>query len=1055
MPARPHRFSDALPLLEQVVADPHAGFQSALHIAQRLAPRGREQAAEWLSDKVARWPAAHRVVGAPFHDPIFWPLACGLRIEARRLAAAQLERDLTHFEQIFVDGPTRAVLDVLARRADPRRWKTLSVALRRKDARAADAIAALPLDRLARVELSGRGWSAAVLARTHGWTLPALRELVLHEVPAGAASLDRLVAAPWSARLAALSVGFAPVTEAAAARIATLSDRLEELALLFVRLSAKGLGALLRPRWPSLRRLDLGGNPIGLAGTRALLRARDRLPELVDVALANTGLTDAWIGSIASSPWMARGRRLTIGGGELRPMSSAAARALLERSTADGPVINDGMIEQLVDGVTLVRRRGDLAPLCRAPGLAHVRRLTLPDLREPSDAALLATCERLAGLRSLVLLRCALSASDLGPVLRNPALRDVQELELSTAYERRGRSVSSPPVALDLEGVRALATSGLRPRRLELAGVALDDRGAAILAGGTMLEAVEELDVSEGRLTHRGLERLLAAAPNLHTIFAGRNPLGAAAGAVLAASGRRFEHLALSSARLGDEGVRGLLASPRLGSLRALDLAANRLSDASADALVAFVEGRAPLALSLSANHFGARGLARLRRLTKRPFWADHGSVFVHHNRSKAPRVPAAPVWITPSIGEGEWAFAGTFALGHHSALVARVRALGGRAQKSLRPTSTVVAVGARPGKRLHRALARGLPLVSETALYAAIGAGSLEAVIDERLAPLDATAWTRVCDAIERWPDATVRARIDRLRSSMRLGDPSGFVRRDLPGGWQWHSSNVRRAPRRWVRRCARRGAEPRLLLANGIDVPRGLRPADLARLLSAPELEHVRVLRMTRLRLDAAAARALDDSALSRGLSDLAIIGCELDAGALCAAAFWERLAMLRWEPADPGAASGPLVLERLSAERARVVRSASWMTAAKVRALFGRGAWPVLEDLGLALWTFDAAAVRAFGDAALPRLTGLSLQLREPPERALRDLFMTPPFARLDRVALYATELGAKTIAAWAESPFARPGARLFVARRSVARAAGELHRLSQRGVECVLV
>src|SRR5690606_25785382 len=139
--------------------------------------------------------------------------------------------------------------------------------------------------------------------------------------------------------------------------------------------------------------------------------------------------------------------------------------------------------------------------------------------------------------------------------------------------------------------------------------------------------------------------------------------------------------------------------------------------------------------------------------------------------------------------------------------------------------------------------------------------------------------------EALDRWPDATVSARIDRLLEERPI-DASPPLAAEAPDGWRWRPASAWRAPRRWVK-PAPRGGEPRLRPAR-TPAPARWPGAGAGRLLEAPELERVRALRAHHPRLELA---RIDGSAVARGLRELRLRG-GLEGGWAELAGFWSRL-------------------------------------------------------------------------------------------------------------------------------------------------------------------
>lgn len=1016
-----------------------------MHVASSVAPAHREALRDRIAAHLPRWEA--RVIEAE-HDPVFWPLGTVLGANTELGVEAGLPgrgpHDLRFVEGIALQQASRADLEDLARRGDPRRWTTAFLDVGSHDDGTLELLSELPLHALRALHLCGKACTKSRLARTlQRLDAPLLRDLTLNAVRAQ----DFTVLASIADRVRVLRILFTKVDARAAEGLGALSPHLEELEVIFCKLSAETLEALLAPSWPSLRRLDLVGNPLGERGARALVQADARLPTLEHLEVGNTKLGSKGTLALARSALFARLRTLGVGGSpEGGRMTQRVAVTLLERGTANGPMLNDGQLEQYMETVALGSSPRDIETIARSPGLLHVRVLTAPQLRSREAAARLAESPYLSGLETLRLPHCGLDAEALGAILRNPTLRGLAHLELHgpygspTAHARNERHV---PLSLDTW--RALATSGLRPKTLELEGSGLDDEGAAILAEAGVLDAIEVLEVPFSRLSSAGLANLIAAAPKLHTLQTDGNRLGPEAGRVIGRSGRRFEHLGLAGAQLGDRGLHDLLsAGLPLDALASLNLAANRLGDASAERLAEVL--RAPIMLDVSANTFTMRGLEVLRALGERPLWDFYGGIRVDQNRGRVRAQTPTPCWIeVPSMVGQTFALAGSFALGDHRALARRIEELGGTVVREPEGAS-VVAVGHRPGPRLARAVAHGSALLDETGLSHALGT-SLEAVLDARLEEArlrlpDPDGWRELTRALDRWPDASVADRVDRLvRDLGERAEPTGPIASDHPTRVRW--SNVHRAPRRWLRRSLRRD-EPRLQACNTLDLGKSFDAAATARFLA--QMESVRVVDLALAPIDARVVRALDARAL-RGLRLFASLD-EPTRAALAESRFGETLHALAWE--------APPVPELFASLRsARVLRFACELRANDVAAIVA-GPRDALEELSLSrVRVLDRASARALAHAPLPSLRRLALAFGSTDERALAELSRAAWLGALTSLALYGTaDLTPAIVQTWIARGLAKPGTRIVLHGPSTRRVTRELALLREAGAECIV-
>jgi len=166
--------------------------------------------------------------------------------------------------------------------------------------------------------------------------------------------------------------------------------------------------------------------------------------------------------------------------------------------------------------------------------------------------------------------------------------------------------------ALFQEALTALETAAPpkagQPEMVDLAGVPVSKGKAAALAAAMRGRSKERdaewvVNLKGSRLRTAGARALFAAAAG-----------GGGAGGEDAAEDVRFRELSLANCELNDDGVREavvpLLKSQR--SLRLLDLAGNKVSDAVVDELVDAVLAAGVLSLNLGFNNISEKGVRRI-----------------------------------------------------------------------------------------------------------------------------------------------------------------------------------------------------------------------------------------------------------------------------------------------------------------------------------------------------------------------------------------------------------------------------------------------------------
>ena len=101
-------------------------------------------------------------------------------------------------------------------------------------------------------------------------------------------------------------------------------------------MTGANLASIAAARWPALARLELWLGERGVNGCDVAIADVDRLlagdyPQLRDLALANTNLTDAIAARLAAHPLLAQLERLDLSGGTL---TDTGARAIVDHAGA-------------------------------------------------------------------------------------------------------------------------------------------------------------------------------------------------------------------------------------------------------------------------------------------------------------------------------------------------------------------------------------------------------------------------------------------------------------------------------------------------------------------------------------------------------------------------------------------------------------------------------------------------------------------------------------------------------------------------------------------------
>jgi uncharacterized protein (TIGR02996 family) len=289
------------------------------------------------------------------------------------------------------------------------------------------------------------------------------------------------------------------------------------------------------------------------------------------------------------------------------------------------------------------------SPLLRSARLGNLMRLELGDFEVPvADLEDLAGSPHLGRLEVLALNRLRLSLPHVD-ALAGARLSALRQLELSGNR-------------LDARDVRLLAGSSLLAavEFLDLSCNAVGAAGGATLLDGTALPRLKRLNLASNRLGPQGARDLACLnLPRLAALNLGTNKLGDEGAAALAewlpdltslalpynnlsADGLRRlagawpgrpAMLNLSWNPLGDEGVRALAESPLAERLEALDLGYAELGDGAARALADSPRLARLATLNLGTNRIGCEGL---RALAGSPHLSSLRSLNLGYNRLKA-----------------------------------------------------------------------------------------------------------------------------------------------------------------------------------------------------------------------------------------------------------------------------------------------------------------------------------------------------------------------------------------------------------------------------------
>jgi uncharacterized protein (TIGR02996 family) len=356
--------------------------------------------------------------------------------------------------------------------------------------------------------------------------------------------------------------------------------------------------------------------------------------------------------AVLASPHATQLEMLAFGGQaagpEIAERIASAGFERLKRLDLDGTGIGNAGLERLG----------------RWPGLAKLERLELArcNLGPGKPLGAFVASDALHGLRWLTLRSNPLRAAGVAAVLKSPALRAVEHLDLGDT-DASGLAQLALPAIRELRWNRNLVTKAdgaafaqlaSSVERLELCGsndearpcVAAD--AAIAIVSSTALPRLTVLDLQQNRFRRRAADvfaairpgfcelrlgyvmfdhegaRALAENPHvasLRTIDLGNNPLFPASVEHLAASAHLRPHvLDLRYCELGTAGVAALAASPILSEVRTLELNGNKLDDDAARALAASPHLGKLVRLLLYGNRLtdaGATALATLPPLVE------------------------------------------------------------------------------------------------------------------------------------------------------------------------------------------------------------------------------------------------------------------------------------------------------------------------------------------------------------------------------------------------------------------------------------------------------
>lgn len=234
--------------------------------------------------------------------------------------------------------------------------------------------------------------------------------------------------------------------------------------------------------------------------------------------------------------------------------------------------------------------------------------------------SLIGSCEALVASREALRTQPIVSLSamsgfeKLGELLALPEVARIRELTIAPVLGSHGRRLPVPAEHL----APLAATPHLeRVTSLTFDPGALDDAGARVLVGARWLSGVERLVLANNPL---GSAAFAAIAGQLEAAtwlwLEGVDLRGDGLRAIASSRLRRLDMLGVPDARLTDDDLAVLAASPVLETLTRLDLDRNALRDAAAEALAASPRVGRLRALKLDSNLLGARSARALAAST-------------------------------------------------------------------------------------------------------------------------------------------------------------------------------------------------------------------------------------------------------------------------------------------------------------------------------------------------------------------------------------------------------------------------------------------------------
>jgi Ran GTPase-activating protein (RanGAP) involved in mRNA processing and transport len=373
---------------------------------------------------------------------------------------------------------------------------------------------------------------------------------------------------PFSLAFSSRDWGFSKPPAAAAARTLAKSSALTNLECLDIstggNLRDAGAEALANSTaFPKLKRLNLGGNRLGLPGVEALANAPG-LANLELLDLSVNSLEDAAIEALAKGTGLPNLETLILNQNIIRDAGVCAL--------ADSPLST--RLKALELDRCYFGAAGAVA-LANSPGLGKLERLSLAqDLIGDAGAEALAKSAALGNLRTLNLSSNRLNAPGADALANSESLTQLEILDLG--WNEIG---DAGAIALALSpAMRELTTAKLSRNNIGVAGV------DALVEHLTQLE---ELELSYNTFGVAGARSLASARLTKLTM------------------------LSIAGCDLGDAGAEAL-ANSELTLLRRLDLVANGISDAGARTLANAQVLRNLVSLSLSENPIGLAGAKAL-----------------------------------------------------------------------------------------------------------------------------------------------------------------------------------------------------------------------------------------------------------------------------------------------------------------------------------------------------------------------------------------------------------------------------------------------------------